>query len=161
MAFEVPTTIIVGAGASAGYGYPTGAGLIETIISSTETQEQGSPLDPREKARKKLHDSLTSYDPISIDAFLQHYNNSANKTFIEKAKREIAFAILSNGDERRFNKGFRDDKDDLVKGLSYTYDCNKIISLNRGRAKIFQKTLALMHTVCHNSLLKADSFFSA
>lgn len=78
--FEKKTTIILGAGASAHLGYPTGAKLIEGIINSPPFRAHCKGLD----VYKTFVTRLEEIDPLSIDTFLSY-----NQEFIDEDNHNI------------------------------------------------------------------------
>lgn len=93
---EFRTTIILGAGASVHYGFPTGEGLIDLIIDSSKWHNWymiGGDyyLDELWHA-KTFSNRLKNYDPISIDRFLSMYQE--DKKFVEIGKKLISHVIV-------------------------------------------------------------------
>lgn len=88
-----PTVLVLGAGASIPYGYPSGAGLVRDIfqgISNTAWRELfdacGVTVSEMETLKSELH---LSQKP-SIDAFLEHRTE-----FMKAGKIAIALSLLS------------------------------------------------------------------
>ncbi len=109
MVFEVNTAIVLGAGASRGYGYPTGDDLIGKILEKekpTYDARRGRPSTPKEAAILRLCKVLRYYDPISIDAFLWHFSH--NTDLVSVAKELIAEIIATSGIKCRFQRGATD-----------------------------------------------------
>lgn len=73
--FREKTVLVLGAGASHPYGYPTGQGLIRELLDNSETQDLA---DTRQQAGydndklAKFKDALEKAAFWSIDAFLEH-----------------------------------------------------------------------------------------
>ncbi|HTQ98663.1 MAG TPA: hypothetical protein VMH83_01675 [Candidatus Acidoferrum sp.] len=108
--FDVNTTLILGAGASHGYGYPLGDELIQKIINSAEKEILLDPsytgqtnLQVDLKFIQQMAHTLRFYDPVSIDSFLMNY--SGNTLFIKAVKMIIAKIILSCSNEKKFERG--------------------------------------------------------
>jgi hypothetical protein len=95
--FEQETVLVLGAGASCHYGYPTGDGLIDdiraTIFSDSFDDRYEGEFTPFEITEcKELHELLSFFDPLSIDTFLSQH--SYNKILVEAGKHLIAHQIL-------------------------------------------------------------------
>lgn len=148
--FKNPTTIILGAGASWHYGFPTGEALINDIIADIDEfrpylecgQTQfNSKLNNEDinylknnnffnESYTKLSDDLKSFSPLVIDYFLSQF-----KEHEKVGKEMIAYEILKrekeiskyyghrNADEK--GEGLSDKEDD---GNWYKYLSNAIIS---------------------------------
>lgn len=109
--FKVPTTIVLGAGASHSYGYPVGNDLISQMIQlSTPTADEKKHLasgfkfqDSDRRAAIHLGESLRFYHPISIDSFLQHYHD--NRILVDQAKKLITHILLSTNNIDLFSYG--------------------------------------------------------
>lgn len=107
------TAIILGAGASVHYGFPTGAGLIDAIISSTRfpwinTYLLGgdfSLFDSNKVGR--FGKILREYDPLSIDSFLSLYTD--NQEIIEIGKQLIAHTIIKKQDPYKFSRSNKEN----------------------------------------------------
>ena len=71
----IPTVFIIGAGASAEYGFPLGHGLVQNIVAGTAPQgglsvellRAGFTKDELNEFNRKLRGA----DPLSIDTFLE------------------------------------------------------------------------------------------
>ncbi|SRR6266567_7368983 len=92
-----PTVLILGAGASAPYGYPLGGALVERILTLTDPGGAGGPLHrvligafvaPLADFNRRLRGSETS----SIDDFLE-----SNPDYAELGKLCIAGALTVHG----------------------------------------------------------------
>lgn len=99
MVFKLNTTLVLGAGASCGYGFPTGHELIETLIHATSR--------PTNESQSNLNRKLSFFDPISIDSFLYHYKD--DKELVDSAKEEIALAILRCCKSNKFQRMLKSD----------------------------------------------------
>jgi hypothetical protein len=92
--FKKKTVLILGAGASVPYGYPTGAGLVEEVktaaknrmpAENTETFQRNPPSI--ERLRNFIND-IKRYNPINIDYFLhQLYGDHEQKQ--DETKQEM------------------------------------------------------------------------
>ncbi len=100
--FTIPTTIVLGAGASCGYGYPLGHRLIDQIIAQSVandgTNDSVYPIGPSQRLRVQLG----FYDPTSIDAFLAHYGD--DEELINYAKKIITQILLLKADKSKFER---------------------------------------------------------
>lgn len=113
--FKTPTAIVLGAGASRSYGYPTGEDLIDQLVSICKPSERkgGYPDEVIQISRNlKLYQSLNFYDPLSIDSFLMHFHDK--EEFVSDAKSFIAEILLNSPREELFSRGaklylYRDD----------------------------------------------------
>jgi len=112
--FKVKTTIVLGAGASQSYGYPTGSELISHMIKlntplSVSIEE---PTDDPQKIKNesliRLHQALKFYDPISIDSFLLHYEH--DQPLIDEAKKLIAQILLTTDNTNLFGHDANNSK---------------------------------------------------
>jgi hypothetical protein len=92
---EQPTVFIIGAGASAEYGFPLGQGLVARILALMS--QPNTPLlrainlaglDPR--GTSLFHDQLLGSDADSIDTFLE----GNDEAFVQIGKAAIAYVIL-------------------------------------------------------------------
>ena len=99
--FEVNTTLVLGAGASVGYGFPLGNQLIDKMITRCPESQDG--LGEEAKQRRKLRESLKFYDPLSIDSFLQHYKETDSK-LVEYAKAVISEVLHDSAKPELFNR---------------------------------------------------------
>jgi hypothetical protein len=104
--FRNQTTLILGAGASVSYGYPTGHKLIGDIIDQAN-----------DVGRKYIADRLGFYDPVSIDAFLWNYRDS-DDAFLSDVKNLITAVIYLSGRKERF---YRDGMDDETPSNWYKF----------------------------------------
>jgi hypothetical protein len=96
--FTEKTVLILGAGASAPYGFPSGEGLVKEVVQGLE---QGSRLFEciRELYPKELKEELAYrlVGATSVDAFLE---KKENEEFLELGKHSIAAALLPREDEK-------------------------------------------------------------
>lgn len=78
--FETPTTLILGAGASAPYGYPVGSKLKEAIINTMEdsASAQGTYSNYTQKELLKFANELKLSRQPSIDSFLSNNEEYAH-----------------------------------------------------------------------------------
>jgi hypothetical protein len=84
--FRLPTTFILGAGASMPYGYPSGDQLVQQIVGLTNLDAQNSlAVDPQ---HCRTFQTELKRSHLSIDAFL---NNRSE--FLEVGKRAIAHCL--------------------------------------------------------------------
>jgi len=94
------TVLILGAGASCGYGFPSGGELVEKIISNltfkhnTLSQSENKPF--QQLLQKKTHGDINEFREAlqksgksSIDAFLEH-----RREYLEIGKLAIAQALI-------------------------------------------------------------------
>lgn len=100
MVFKVKTTLVLGAGASVGYGYPTGDGLIDCVIQQLSKEE-----NQQDENARRLQRLLSFYDPQSIDSFLNHYKSE--RGLIDFAKTEIAYCLLKSENKEAFRRGHK------------------------------------------------------
>lgn len=96
-----PTVLVLGAGASIPYGYPSGAGLVKDIftnITSNNWRETYNRcgLDPKEM--DVLKSELYLSQKSSIDAFLEH-----RPELMKAGKVAIALSLLSKENPDAFN----------------------------------------------------------
>lgn len=83
--FDVNTTLVLGAGASCGYGYPLGYDLIDKIIGKCRAHTAKKNLNYQNSSEFKLKELLEFYDPISIDSFLYQFGEASDRS-LETAK---------------------------------------------------------------------------
>ncbi|HDZ07741.1 hypothetical protein [Pseudohongiella sp.] len=100
--FNKETTIILGAGASCGYGYPLGHDLIDKMISVASIWG-ASDYDDAAVHGRRIKEMLTFYDPVSIDSFLYHYEHDPE--LVAWSKICIGQVLLSCANLSRFNRG--------------------------------------------------------
>lgn len=104
--FQVPTVLVLGAGASWHYGYPTGEALIDEIIDDASNAKAHG-------YSSRLADSLKFYDPISIDSFLNFWGDDRN--IVATGKTHIARALLKCENKEQFHRNH----------LQYDASCEK------------------------------------
>lgn len=81
------TTIILGAGASVDYGYPTGNELIDLIVSRDLQRDRTISSFLNRKEVLQAHEfciNLEKFDPISIDRYLAQHSNNPELVHIGK-----------------------------------------------------------------------------
>lgn len=135
---NTPTVLILGAGASAPYGFPSGSTLKDKICdnlslltndASVELQREGFTKDEIRKFRTDLHGSAT----FSVDAFLERRREYENvgKAAIVQVLMPLENKDALHGDwyEHLFNKlcipfkeGFEDFDKNKISILTYNYD---------------------------------------
>lgn len=112
--FTEETVLVLGAGASVHYGYPTGDELITNIkqtitstefVDSTYGEPEGFYLNDQDSRYKELNHKLDFFDPLSIDTFLMQ--NSNNKQLVDAGKDMIAYEILKNEDPEKLKSNYR------------------------------------------------------
>jgi hypothetical protein len=91
---NIPTTFILGAGASVDYLYPSGVGLMERVVRQLKTP--GGPewkalldLGHRKAHLSKFADDLYLSGRSSVDAFLEH-----RRDYIEVGKDAMAYILV-------------------------------------------------------------------
>ena len=97
-----PTVLVLGAGASIPYGYPSGAGLLKDIftnITSNLWRETYSNCGLDYKEMDVLNSELNLSQMPSIDAFLEHRRDE----FLKAGKAAIALSLLSKENPDTFN----------------------------------------------------------
>lgn len=139
--FEVPTVLVLGAGASVHYGYPTGDKLIEdikdTISNKTFTDSQGRGDVFKLSSDKDCNDLLKKlefFDPLSIDSFLGQHKSNAY--LVDAGKQMIAYEILRNEDQKKLNSSYRSVDSSSGKeqrGNWYRFLLNAMFSIPIGR----------------------------
>lgn len=87
-----PTTLILGAGASAPFGLPTGYDLLRAVLALNEEHAQFSPFEPSQV--KRFKEALSKSGKTSVDAFLEH-----RPEFIQIGKAAIAIILISRENE--------------------------------------------------------------
>ncbi len=124
-----PTVIILGAGASSVYGFPTGQGLVSNIISNlrplSKSETRGGNdwvpflivnFDLKEEEiydfQEKLH-----YSRISVDAFLEYRNE-----FLKVGKLSIAMSLISHENNQKLFSAERNWLDYLRNKLDAPFD---------------------------------------
>ena len=88
-----PTVLVLGAGASIPYGYPSGAGLVKDIfthITKNSWREMYNRCGLDSKEMDALKSELYLSQKPSIDAFLEH-----RPEFMKAGKIAIALSLLS------------------------------------------------------------------
>lgn len=115
-----PTVFILGAGASAPYGYPTGAGLKNMICSdSTELLNLLNPTnDNQKKTLTKIMENSNEFvqrysaSPVDlIDSFLEA--NADDNSLTQAGRILIALSILFAEKRSRFLRGIRKENQKL------------------------------------------------
>jgi len=96
-----PTVIILGAGTSIPYGYPSGTGLVKDVVQNIESLDWITIIDALGINRSGLNllrsELLLSQTP-SMDAFLKH-----RPELLEAGKVAIALSLLSRENPEVFN----------------------------------------------------------
>lgn len=114
------TTIIIGAGASVHYGFPTGDALIDSIIKSAKFHNWymiGGEYHLSEIWQAaKFSKLLKNYDPISVDRFLSMYSGQENHGIVAIGKKLIAHEIVKR---QKFSHSTRQNRENWYK---YLYD---------------------------------------
>lgn len=115
---NLKTTIILGAGASVHYGFPTGNQLIDQIIKSSSIFNWyiiGGDFYLNDiPAINKFGRALRSYDPMSIDSFLSMHAN--DQKIITVGKQLIAHTIIKK------QNPFLSTRDNKQNWYRYLYD---------------------------------------
>jgi hypothetical protein len=136
-----PTTLVLGAGASMPYGFPSGVQLSEEIFNAYEGEIRNEMIYTKNFSEAELQKFTKTFkrsSAVSIDDFL-----SMNKQFAEIGKFCIASILLKREDENKvFNK--QDDHwyqhfwEALTKGTQTAEDLKKnqirIITFNYDRS---------------------------
>src|SRR5882672_4481138 len=100
--FSKNTVLVLGAGASCHYGYPTGERLIDKILYNIKQRnfsykgigdDRKKPLYDQQEHYKSLYDQLEFYDPLSIDSFLSQF---LEQKMVDAGKVMIAYEILES-----------------------------------------------------------------
>ena len=91
---NIETVLVLGAGASKDFGFPTGRELVKQICSILESRESQEfdlfySLAGQSDIADNFRDILIGANPLSIDAWLEH-----NPDYIEAGKLAIAIALL-------------------------------------------------------------------
>lgn len=133
----VPTVLVLGAGASAPYGFPSGSGLRDGVIDMLSNPQSSSFRQLRQMGFRSnlLADfgKALSYSGMSsVDAFLEH-----RREFIEVGKVAIAQALIPLESERnlfyaqrkwyqyvfeRMSTTFDEFQDNKISILTFNYD---------------------------------------
>src|SRR5687768_4393062 len=88
-----PTVLVLGAGVSYPYGYPTGAELLEDVFQNVVRDEWKTILGAygvKESELDQFRSELHQSQKPSVDAFLEH-----RPEFIKVGKGAIAISLLS------------------------------------------------------------------
>ena len=133
----IKTTLVIGAGASVPYGFPTGAALIRNIVTRAKSVSAESPLSQQ---YRDLAAALEASGCNSIDAFLQYRTE-----YIPVGKLLIALEIYESESRSDVNL-FESSKTDWIRILFNQILENpntiKIVSFNYDR--VFQHKLLTM-----------------
>jgi hypothetical protein len=128
-----PTVLVLGAGASKPYGYPSGRGLYFTILNNLNFI-----IDPDFQSRLKnlgvtsaqidgFRKGLAYADSPSVDAFIEY-----RSAFLEIGKLAMALCLLPCEDEARlFNLGWKED----IPSSWYMYLMDKLVAVDLGEFK--------------------------
>jgi hypothetical protein len=93
---KTPTTLILGAGSSCAFGFPTGEGLRRLIISYRDREDVCVHIGGGQRSVNHFVDAFAESQLSSIDAFL-----GRSVADPEVGKRLIAFALLDRESEAR------------------------------------------------------------
>jgi hypothetical protein len=92
-----PTVLVLGAGASMDYGYPSGAGLLENILKQNNSSEWKWLFRQKEISNNDIEqyrNALYLSQQPSVDAFLEH-----RPEFIDIGKLTMALYLMSCEEE--------------------------------------------------------------
>lgn len=101
---NIPTALVLGAGASAPYGYPTGANLLNEILYNTLSPENLFFLSSYGIDRAEAEEFISSLDrsePSSIDFYLEH-----RKEHINIGKLMISKIIIQREDNESLKRNW-------------------------------------------------------
>jgi hypothetical protein len=127
---EDPTVLVLGAGASMPYGFPSGRELF-VIINKALAIQSTSPvtlwgrlkdLGIEQEKIPAFRSALIFADPPSVDAFLEH-----REEFLEVGKLSIALSLIPFENERRL---FNMDRDEDMPNSWYRYLMDKLEAIN-------------------------------
>lgn len=133
------TVIVVGAGASAHYGYPVGDGLINDIIQDIDVSNfhrgelpiVGNPQSTIsvDTVYADLRKALKFYDPLSIDTFLTRQKRQSSN-LVDAGKIMIAYEILNSENPEYLHRFRYDDKEykEVRTENWYKYLANHLLS---------------------------------
>ncbi len=167
--FQYQTVLVLGAGASVPYGFPTGDGLIDFIITQTQKSflfylfQDDFPISHM-RSFKRFGRELKEFDPISIDSFLtEHVSDQELK---EVGKSLISYSIIKHQEPTAF---FRKYQTNAVKDNWYKFLFDTILNnstadeLLNGILKLniitFNYDLSLEYYL-HSRILKSGKFNS-
>jgi hypothetical protein len=97
---QKPTTLVLGAGASAPFGFPTGYGLLQKVLAWADVREgKTNPvlfrcLGHTQEEIDEFREALRRSGKSSVDAFLEH-----RPEFIPVGKAAMAMALISYENE--------------------------------------------------------------
>jgi hypothetical protein len=175
---STPTTFILGAGASAPYGFPTGKALVDKVLENLESEKyirQILELFPdQERAIETFADQLNRSRKLSVDAFLEHRPeySEIGKTAIAQAlipyeTEEALFSKENNGDWYRYlldqmNTKFENFAENAVSFVTFNYDRSLeyclysalLATYGKTRAEVAQVVRAFPIIHLHGSLTK-------
>jgi len=133
---DIETVLVLGAGASKAFGFPTGQELVKRICLLLnqeryfdifyQTAGQYSP-----EMTEKFHDVLKRADPLSVDAWLEH-----NPEYIEVGKVAIGISLLGYEEQsdlrpqnnwyqllsKRLDGPFEKFQDNKLSIITFNYD---------------------------------------
>jgi len=134
-----PTTLILGAGASAPFRFPTGYQLLQQVLSLTHPSslsnqmQNFAPLGHKQNEIIQFYNELLRSGKQSVDSFLEH-----REEFIEIGKTAIAMALISFENEwelfkhdgnswyeylfNELNTQFDDFNENKLSILTFNYD---------------------------------------
>lgn len=127
-----PTVFVLGAGASYPYGFPTGEGLVNDIItlaSRTQTPDAFLYNDCTEKDVKRFAQDLADSDPPSVDAFLEH-----RPDFLRIGKLAICLSLIPKERDVTLTRDYRQGSS-LGKTCWYQYLWNLMAAEKGGFGK--------------------------
>lgn len=128
-----PTVLVLGAGASIPYGYPSGKGLLQEISLNIGNSRWVSPIlqcNIEQEVILQFRDELILSQQPSVDAFLEHRNE-----YVEIGKLSIALALFSHESEEKL---FRFETRDIG-CYHYLFD-----QLNSGWEEFSKNTLSII-----------------
>jgi len=134
----VPTVLILGAGASMDFGFPSGTGLIEGILKSTNPDGDGRArgqlieLGFKVDQINRFHSQLSQAAMPSIDDFLEHNHEfirigktAIAQTLVRYERPEVLFRLENNWYKYLFGKmmtEFAAFKNNRLSVITFNYD---------------------------------------
>lgn len=149
MTSRTKTALILGAGASHGYGFPVGSQLRQKILALRENAEASNVFGFSEHATRKFVDAFRESQTYSIDSFL-----GRRQEFVQIGKAAIAYILLTceqtadlTNDENK-DHWYQFLVNELATEAWETFDPSwlSVVTFNYDRSLLSYLTVALQRT---------------
>lgn len=149
MTSKTKTVLILGAGASHGYGFPVGSQLRQKILALGDNDEASNVMMRSKASIRFFVDAFREAQLYSIDSFL-----GRRREFVDVGKAAIAYILLSCEQKADLTNEANDDHwyqflvNELASEAWDTFDPSwlSVVTFNYDRSLLHYLTVALRHT---------------